>query len=47
MADDNMEVEIARLDERLKSIERMIAEVVSGQKEAADSRYLCHRRSSK
>ncbi|TJW52865.1 MAG: hypothetical protein E5X65_18230 [Mesorhizobium sp.] len=38
MADENMEVEIARLDERLKSIERMLVDVVAGQKEAINGR---------
>ncbi|HWK13248.1 MAG TPA: hypothetical protein VNS02_02550 [Rhizobiaceae bacterium] len=38
MADENMEVEIARLDERLKSIERMLADIVSAQKEASEGR---------
>ena len=35
---EEMEVEIARLDERLKSIERMLVEVVSAQKEASEGR---------
>ncbi|RWO57110.1 MAG: hypothetical protein E5Y10_22325 [Mesorhizobium sp.] len=38
MADENMEVEIARLDERLKSIERMLVDIVASQKEAIDGR---------
>jgi hypothetical protein len=33
-----MEVEIARFDERLKSIERMLSEVVASQKEASEGR---------
>lgn len=35
---DNMEVEIARFDERLKSIERMLVEVVASQKDATEGR---------
>lgn len=35
---EEMEVEIARLDERLKSIERMLVEVVAAQKEASEGR---------
>ena len=38
MADEKMQVEIARLDERLKSIERMLVDVVAGQKEAIEGR---------
>ncbi|RUU14847.1 hypothetical protein EOD08_29685 [Mesorhizobium sp. M6A.T.Ca.TU.002.02.2.1] len=38
MADENMEVEIARLDERLKSIERMLTDIVASQKEAINAR---------
>lgn len=38
MAESDMQVEIARFDERLKSIERMMTEVVAGQKEAIDGR---------
>jgi len=38
MADENMEVEIARFDERLKSIERMLVDIVSSQKEAINAR---------
>lgn len=33
-----MEAELARFDERLKSIERMLLEVVSSQKEASEGR---------
>jgi hypothetical protein len=36
--DEPMEVEIARLDERLKSIERMLSEVIAAQKEASEGR---------
>lgn len=35
---DNMDAELARFDERLKSIERMLLEVVSAQKEASEGR---------
>lgn len=33
-----MEVELARFDEKLKSIERMLAEMAASQKEAAEGR---------
>ncbi|WP_292235316.1 hypothetical protein [Mesorhizobium sp.] len=33
-----MDVEIARLDERLKSIERMLVDIVASQKEASEGR---------
>jgi hypothetical protein len=36
--DEPMEVEIARFDERLKSIERMLGDIVSAQKEASEGR---------
>jgi hypothetical protein len=36
--DEPMEVEIARLDERLKSIERMLGDIVTIQKEASEGR---------
>ncbi|TJV51173.1 MAG: hypothetical protein E5Y01_16430 [Mesorhizobium sp.] len=38
MAEESMEAELARFDERLKSIERMLVEVVASQKEASEGR---------
>lgn len=38
MADTNMEAEMARLDERLKSIERMVQTISDAQKEASEGR---------
>jgi hypothetical protein len=38
MADESMEAELARFDEKFKSMERMLAEIVANQKEASEGR---------